>query len=88
MSTATALKKELKIEPSGMVMTNDVSNNVPGFDSVATSLMKQTMKNKGVATIEELRELGLEADVKMITCQMTVDLFGWGMDDFVPEVAD
>jgi len=67
---------------------NIVSNNIPGFDDVATGLMKQTMKNKGVATIEELRELSLEADVKMIACQMTVDLFGWDMDDFVPEVAD
>ncbi len=67
---------------------NVVSNNIPGFDKMATGLMKQTMKNKGVATIEELRTLSLEADVKMIACQMTVNLFGWEMDDFVPEVAD
>ncbi len=67
---------------------NAVSSNVPGFEKVATSLMKQTMESKGVATIEELRELSLEAGVKMIACQMTVDLFGWKMDDFLPEVAD
>ena len=67
---------------------NAVSSNIPGFEKVAASLMKQTMANKGVATIEELRELSLEAGVKMIACQMTVDLFGYDMDEFVPEVAD
>ena len=69
-------------------MPNAVMGNVPGFEKMATALMKKTMQNKGVATIEELRELCLEAEVKMIACQMTVDLFGWDMDDFMPEVAD
>ncbi len=67
---------------------NAVASNIPGFEKFATTMMKKTLKNKGVATIEELRELSLEADVKMIACQMTVDLFGWDMADFVPEVAD
>jgi len=67
---------------------NAISSNIPGFEKVATGLMKQTMANKGVASIEELRELSLEAGVKMIACQMTVDLFGYDMDEFVPEVAD
>ncbi|MDT8282734.1 MAG: DsrE/DsrF/DrsH-like family protein [Gammaproteobacteria bacterium] len=67
---------------------NVVSSNIPGFEKFSTSMMKQTMESKGVATIEELRELSLEAGVKMIACQMTVDLFGWEMDEFVPEVAD
>ena len=69
-------------------MPNAVMGNVPGFEKMATALMKKTMQNKRVATIEELRELCLEAEVKMIACQMTVDLFGWDMDDFMPEVAD
>lgn len=67
---------------------NAVSSNVPGFEKMATSLMKQTMENKGVASIEELRQLSLEAGVKMVACQMTVDLFGWKTDDFIPEVND
>jgi peroxiredoxin family protein len=67
---------------------NAVSSNVPGFEKMATGLMKQTIESKGVASIEELRELSMEAGVKMIACQMTVDLFGWKMDDFLPEVAD
>jgi len=67
---------------------NAISSNIPGFEKVATGLMKQTMANKGVASIEELRELSLEAGVKMIACQMTVDLFGYDINDFVPEVTD
>ena len=39
--------------------------NVPGFETVATSLMKQTYKKKGVATIEELRDIYLESDVNL-----------------------
>ena len=67
---------------------NAVSTNVPGFEKMATSLMQKTIKNNGVATINELRELSLEAGVRMIACQMTVELFGWTHDDFIPEIAD
>lgn len=67
---------------------NAVMGNVPGFEKMATALMKKTVSNKGVASIEELRGLCLEAEVQMVACQMTVDLFGWKMDEFMPEVAD
>jgi peroxiredoxin family protein len=63
---------------------NLVQAGVPGFENLATVLMQQTIKNNGVATIEELRGLSLEADVKFIACQMTVDLFGFSHDDFIP----
>jgi peroxiredoxin family protein len=69
-------------------MPNLLMAGVPGFEKVATGLMKKTFKNKGVASVEELRELCLEADVKMIACQMTVDVFGFEHDEFIPEVKD
>jgi len=69
-------------------LPNAITSNVPGFEKTATSLMKQTLKSKGVASIEELRSICLEEGVKMIACQMTVDLFGWKVEDFVPEVQD
>ncbi len=69
-------------------MPNLLMAGVPGFEKVATSLMKKTFKNKGVASVEELRSLCLEADVKMLACQMTVDVFGFTRDDFIPEVQD
>jgi peroxiredoxin family protein len=69
-------------------MPNLLMAGVPGFEKVATGLMKKTFRNKGVATVEELRSLCLEADVKMVACQMTVDVFGFNSSDFVPEVTD
>jgi peroxiredoxin family protein len=62
---------------------NAIQGIIPGFESLATVLMKQTIKNNGVASIEELRDLCQEADVKMIGCQMTVDLFGFEHSDFI-----
>jgi len=60
--------------------------NIPGFETMATSLMKETFKKKGVATIEELREICLESGAKLIGCQMTMDVFGFSQDDFVEGV--
>ena len=62
---------------------NAIQAGIPGFESVATSLMQQTIKNNGVASISELRELSQEADVKFVVCQMTVELFGFSHDDFI-----
>lgn len=67
---------------------NAVQAIVPGFETMATVLMKQTIHNKGVASIGELRQACIEADVKLIGCQMTVDLFGFRREDFIPEVKD
>jgi peroxiredoxin family protein len=69
-------------------MPNLLMAGVPGFENLATSLMKMTVKNHGVASIPELRDLCIEADVKMVACQMTVDLFGWKQEDFIPEVSE
>ena len=67
---------------------NIVQASVPGFESLATTLMKKTISNNGVAEIGELRGLCLEAGVNMIGCQMTVDLFGFTYEDFIPEVKE
>jgi len=67
---------------------NAVQGIVPGFESLATTLMKQTIHNKGVAGVEELRSACIEGGVNLIGCQMTVDLFGFTHDDFIPEVKE
>lgn len=61
---------------------------VPGFEKFATGLMKQTVKNKGVATVAELRDACIEGGANLVACQMTVDLFGYRREDFIPEVKD
>jgi peroxiredoxin family protein len=56
---------------------------LPGMEAMATSMMKAKLKKKGVASLEELRSLCLESDVKMIACQMTVDLFEFDKNEFI-----
>ena len=67
---------------------NAVQGVVPGFETFATTLMKKTIKDKGVAGVEELRAACVEGGVNLIGCQMTVDLFGYKPKDFIPEVKE
>jgi len=59
---------------------------LPGMETMATMMMKAKLKKKGVASLEELRSLCLEADVKFIACQMTVDLFDFEKSDFIENI--
>jgi len=65
---------------------NLIQAGIPGFENIATLLMRQTIRNNGVAGIEELRGFAQEAGVKFIACQMTVDLFGFSHDEFIDGV--
>ena len=56
---------------------------VPGIDAACSVMMKNLIKKKGVASIDELRELAVEADVRMIGCQMTMDLFEYDKEDMI-----
>ena len=59
---------------------------LPGMESMATMMMRNKMKAKGVASLEDLRNICIEADVKLIGCQMTVDLFDFKKSDFIEQV--
>jgi peroxiredoxin family protein len=59
---------------------------LPGMQGMMTAMMKKKMKDKGVASVEELRELCQEAEVKLIACQMTVDLFDMDQSEFIDGV--
>ena len=49
-------------------------------------MMKNLIKKKGVASIPDLREAAVESDVRMIGCQMTMDLFEYGADEMIEGV--
>ena len=44
-----------------------------------------SFENKGVASVEELRQMAIDLDVRMIGCQMTMDVFGFKREDFIKE---
>ncbi|MBI3524269.1 MAG: DsrE/DsrF/DrsH-like family protein [Betaproteobacteria bacterium] len=67
---------------------NLIASNLPGFENFATTMLEQTAKSKGVASIKELRDACIEVDVKLVACQMTVGLFNYDQDEFIPEIAE
>ena len=89
-------KLDLKVSPlgnPGMPMPMGMNKwfpvlgtTIPGMETAMTTMMKQKIKKKGVASIEELRNLCIEADVKLIGCQMTIDLFDMKREDFIDEI--
>ncbi len=92
------LKKDmnLKISPLGnpgmpMPMGMDkwfptLGTALPGMEGMMTGMRKRKMKSKGIASVAELRDLCIEADVKLIACQMTVDLFDFEKDDLIDDI--
>lgn len=67
---------------------NLVASNLPGFEDFATHMMHQTLKTKGVPSIATLRDICIESEVRLVACQMTVDLFNYQRDEFIPEIAE
>jgi peroxiredoxin family protein len=56
---------------------------IPGVDAMCSVMMKNLIKKKGVASIEDLREAAVDMEVRMIGCQMTMDLFEFSQDDMI-----
>ena len=85
-------EKKLKIGPTGnpaMPMPMPMPQLLtvmPGMVPMATSMMKSKFKKKNVATIRELIEAAQESDVRLVACQMTMDVFGYEQSDFLDGV--
>jgi peroxiredoxin family protein len=46
-------------------------------------MMKNLIKKKGIAPIPELRQAAIDADVDIVGCQMTLDLFEMKQNDLI-----
>lgn len=83
---------KLKVSPLGnpaMPMPLPIPTLVsalPGMEAMATAMMKSMCKKHGVATIGHLLDIARESGVKLIACQMTMDLFGYKKKDLVDGV--
>jgi peroxiredoxin family protein len=82
-----AMPMKLPFGPNGLqkldIPIPTALQSFPGFNAAATTLMKKTFKNKGVATVGELREMCADMGVELIGCQMTMSVFGFEKDDFI-----
>jgi peroxiredoxin family protein len=79
----------LKVSPLGnpaMPMPMPIPtlvSSLPGMEAIATSMMRSMCKKQGVATIGQLLDMARESGVRLIGCQMTMDLFGYKKEDLV-----
>lgn len=74
----------MKMPMMGMHMgMPNIVNMLPGVDAGATKMMKNMMAQKGVASIEDLREASVDLEIRMIACQMTMDLFEYDTKDMI-----
>ena len=82
--------KNLKVAPLGNpAMPMPVPNiigAIPGMTSMGTMVMKKMFKDHGVASIEELLEIAVDMDVKLFPCAMTIEVFGYKVEDFIDGV--
>lgn len=81
--------KKLKITPAGETAMPmpipQIVGMLPGMTGMATMMMKGWMKKANVATLQELMDLSLEAGVKLIACQMTMDVMKIKREDLIDE---
>jgi peroxiredoxin family protein len=80
----------LKVSPLGnpaisMPIPTLVSS-MPGMEAMATAMMKSMFSKHGVATVGQLLALAKEAGVKLIACQMTMDVTGVKQSDIIDGV--
>ncbi len=73
---------EMPIMGGHMAMPNLLAV-MPGVGGAAGKMMKNLMKQKGVASIEDLREASVDLEIRMIACQMTLDLFEYKAEDMI-----
>ncbi|MCF3595867.1 DsrE/DsrF/DrsH-like family protein [Rhodobacteraceae bacterium LMO-12] len=76
---------EMPMMGAHMPMPN-LMGMMPGAGALAGTMMKNLMKKKGVASIEDLREAAIDLDIRMIGCQMTLDLFEYKREDMIDEM--
>lgn len=84
--------KRLKVDPVGNpampmpVPMPDLLTAMPGMVPMATMMMKARFKKRGVASIGQLLDACRESGVRLIACQMTMEVFGFKEADFLEGV--
>lgn len=83
---------KLKVSPIGNpampmpVPIPTLIGSMPGMEAMATAMMKSMFNKHGVATIGQLLDLAKESGVKLIACQMTMDVMGVKQSDMIEGV--
>lgn len=82
--------KNLKVPPIGNpampVPMPNILGMLPGMTGMATMMMNKWMGAQNVASIPELIEVCQESDVRLIACQMTMDVMGMKHEDLIDDI--
>ncbi len=77
----------LKVAPVGNpampVPVPNIIGILPGMTAMATAMMKSWMAKQNVPSIPELLEVAKESDVRLIACQMTMDVLGVKREELI-----
>ena len=60
--------------------------SLPGMEVIATAMMKSMFQKHGVAGIGQLLDLAKESGVRLIACQMTMDVLGTKKEEIIDGV--
>jgi peroxiredoxin family protein len=69
--------------PAMPVPMPNILGMLPGMTGMATMMMNSWMKKANVAKLSELIEMAMEFDVRLIGCQMTMDVMGIKKEDLI-----
>ena len=70
-------------QPVPGISVPNILGMLPGMTAVATGMMNGWMKNANVAKLSELMEMAIEMDVRLIACQMTMDVMKIKKEDLI-----
>jgi peroxiredoxin family protein len=69
--------------PAMPVAIPNIIGMLPGMTSMATAMMNSWMKKAKVAKLSELLSMAVEGGVRLIACQMTMDVMGIHREDLI-----
>ena len=69
--------------PAMPVPVPNIIGMLPGMTSMATGMMNNMMKKANVSKLSELLEIAQEMDVRLIACQMSMDVMGVKKEDLI-----
>ena len=61
---------------------------LPGMSAIATQMMEKKMEQNDIPGIPEFMEMIADTGCGIYACKASVDLFGFSMEDLIPQVKD
>lgn len=80
---ADKLKVAPIANPAMPIPVPNIVGMLPGMTAMATGMMNGWMKKANVAKLSDLLEMAIEGGVRLIACQMTMDVMGIKKEELI-----